>query len=181
MNPFIKKVQEALIERGCDPGKIDGIDGPKTQKAVKAFQANSGLDPDGLVGALTQARLFAETLSVISFDSDGSTDHFARSEFACDCNGEHCDGFPAEMNLELLLKLEALRNALNTAVIITSGARCPTRNTEVGGVPNSQHLFGQAADLYAPGVPIETVAAIGESFGLTAIRYPDRGFVHLAV
>lgn len=97
---------------------------------------------------------------MISFDSDGSTPHFARNEFACDCGGATCDGFPAEMCLELLLKLEALRNALNVPVIITSGLRCPERNAAVGGVPQSQHLFGQAADLYAPGIAITTVAAI---------------------
>ena len=181
MNPFIKKVQEALAARGYAPGPIDGRAGPKTQKAIRLFQQDSGLDPDGQVGSLTENRLFTEALSVISFDSDGSTPHFARQEFACDCGGAYCDGFPAEMNLELLLKLEALRNALNVPVIITSGVRCPTRNEEVGGVENSQHLFGQAADCYAPGIPIATVAAIGESLGLTAIRYEDRGFVHLAV
>lgn len=85
------------------------------------------------------------------------------------------------MNLELLLKLEALRNALNVPVIITSGLRCPERNAEVGGVEQSQHLVGQAADLYAPGIPIATVAAIGESLGLSAIRYEEQGFVHLAI
>lgn len=181
MNPFIKNVQEALAHRGYDPGPIDGWDGPKTQKAIRLFQQNSGLEPDGQVGTLTANRLFCEQLSVIAFDSNGATPHFARAEFACDCQGEYCDGFPEEMCLELLLKLEALRNALNTPVIITSGVRCPTRNAEVGGAEKSQHLFGQAADLYAPGIPIETVAAIGESLGLSAIRYQAEGFVHLAI
>jgi peptidoglycan hydrolase-like protein with peptidoglycan-binding domain len=181
MNPFIKKVQEALAARGYGPGPVDGRDGPKTQKAIKAFQQACGLDPDGQVGVLTENRLFTETLSIISFDSDGSTPHFAREEFSCDCGGAYCDGFPAEMNLELLLKLEALRNALKVPVIITSGVRCLTRNDQVGGVANSLHLFGQAADCYAPGIPIATVAAIGESLGLSAIVYHDRGFVHLAV
>ncbi len=180
MNEFIKKVQTALAARGYQPGPLDGREGPKTQKAIKAFQQDSGLDPDGVVGALTANRLFTEQLSVISFDSDGSTPHFARAEFGCDCGG-YCDGFPAEMNLELLLKLEALRNAVNVPVIITSGVRCRQRNAEVGGVDNSQHLFGQAADLHAPGIPIETVAAIGESLGLTAILYEAEGFVHLAI
>ncbi len=181
MNPFIKKVQEALAARGYAPGPIDGRDGPKTQKAIRLFQKDSGLDPDGQVGSLTKNRLFTDQLSVISFDGDGSTPHFARGEFACDCGGAYCDGFPAEMNLELLLKLEALRNALNVPVIITSGVRCQTRNAEVGGVDNSQHLFGQAADCYAPGIAIDTVAAIAESLGLLAIRYEAEGFVHLAV
>lgn len=181
MNAFTKKVQEALAARGYQPGAIDGRDGPKTQRALRLFQQDSGLEPDGVVGTLTANRLFTEALSVISFDSDGSTPHFARDEFACDCGGATCDGFPAEMCLELLLKLEALRNALNVPVIITSGLRCPERNAAVGGVPGSQHLFGQAADLYAPGIAIATVAAIGESLGLTAILYEAQGFVHLAV
>lgn len=181
MNPFIKKVQEALAARGYQPGPIDGRDGPKTQKAIRLFQQDSGLTPDGQVGTLTANRLFTEQLSVISFDSDGSTPHFAREEFACDCQGTTCDGFPAAMNLELLLKLEALRNALNVPVIITSGLRCPERNDAVGGVDQSQHLVGQAADLYAPGIPIATVAAIGESLGLSAILYEAEGFVHLAI
>ncbi|MEO1814545.1 MAG: D-Ala-D-Ala carboxypeptidase family metallohydrolase [Acetobacterium sp.] len=181
MNEFIAKVQTALAARGYHPGPLDGREGPKTQKAVKAFQRDSGLSPDGVVGTLTANRLFTEQLSVISFDSDGSTAHFARAEFGCDCGGAYCDGFPAEMNLELLLKLEALRNALNVPVIITSGVRCQKRNAEVGGVDNSQHLVGQAADLYAPGIAIATVAAIAESLGLMAIIYEAEGFVHLAI
>lgn len=181
MNEEIVKIQTALAARGYHPGPLDGRDGPKTRRAIQAFQRDAGLDPDGVVGTLTANRLFTETLSRIAFDSDGSTPHFARAEFACDCGGAYCDGFPSEMNLELLLKLEALRNALNVPVRITSGVRCRQRNGEVGGVDNSQHLFGQAADCYAPGIPIATVAAIAESLGLTAICYEAEGFVHLAV
>lgn len=33
----------------------------------------------------------------------------------------------------------------------------------------------------APDIPIATVAAIGESLGLTAILYEAEGFVHLAI
>jgi peptidoglycan hydrolase-like protein with peptidoglycan-binding domain len=49
--------QKALQKLGFDPGKIDGIDGPRTQAAVKKFQQSKGLKPDGIVGALTQAAL----------------------------------------------------------------------------------------------------------------------------
>lgn len=35
----------------------DGIFGPETEKAVKAFQLSLGLNPDGIVGALTSAAL----------------------------------------------------------------------------------------------------------------------------
>ncbi|OXS25669.1 D-Ala-D-Ala carboxypeptidase family metallohydrolase [Acetobacterium wieringae] len=181
MNAFIKKIQTALNDRGYGPLKIDGRDGPKTKKAITAFQKDTGLDPDGLVGPLTENRLFLEQLSVISLDGDGSTAHFARAEFACDCQGVDCDGYPGTMDWGLLLKLEALRNALNNPVVITSGLRCQTRNNEVGGIPGSKHLSGQAADLYAPGISIDRVASIAESLGLSTIIYTEQGFVHCEV
>lgn len=47
--------------------------------------------------------------------------------------------------------LEEVRSLLgNVPVIVTSGYRCPELNRAVGGVANSQHVFGQAADFIAP-------------------------------
>ena len=49
--------------------------------------------------------------------------------------------------------LEPLREAFDTPVIITSGYRSPPLNEAVGGVRNSQHTKGEAADiapLYLP-------------------------------
>lgn len=43
--------------------------------------------------------------------------------------------------------LDPLRLAMNEPVIITSGYRSSTLNKLVGGVPNSQHLTGCAADI----------------------------------
>jgi peptidoglycan hydrolase-like protein with peptidoglycan-binding domain len=47
-------VQKALSKLGFDPGKIDGIDGPNTQRAVRAFQAHASIDIDGKVGKQTR-------------------------------------------------------------------------------------------------------------------------------
>lgn len=43
--------------------------------------------------------------------------------------------------------LEPLRNFLGEPIIISSGYRCPEVNALLGGVPNSQHLTGEAVDI----------------------------------
>lgn len=50
-------VQTALALVDCDPGEIDGIDGPRTRAAVKSFQETAGLDADGIVGPKTRNAL----------------------------------------------------------------------------------------------------------------------------
>ena len=47
--------------------------------------------------------------------------------------------------------LEPLRVAMNEPIKIGSGYRCEKLNNAVGGVYNSQHLKGQAADLCIDG------------------------------
>ncbi|MGC0334199.1 hypothetical protein RKD23_007189 [Streptomyces sp. SAI-170] len=43
----LRGVQEALATLGYDPGAVDGLDGPRTQAAVSAFQGDQGLPQDG--------------------------------------------------------------------------------------------------------------------------------------
>jgi D-alanyl-D-alanine carboxypeptidase (penicillin-binding protein 5/6) len=50
-------VQGKLKSRHFDPGPVDGIFGPKTLHAVKAFQKAARLPDDGLVGPKTLAKL----------------------------------------------------------------------------------------------------------------------------
>ena len=47
--------------------------------------------------------------------------------------------------------LQPLRNAMGQEIKIGSGYRCPKLNAAVGGVSNSQHLNGEAADLCIDG------------------------------
>lgn len=109
------------------------------------------------------------------------TPHFNRQEFKCCCEGRYCDGFPAEMNPELVGRLEAVRMVLENPIIITSGVRCPVRNEEVGGIPHSRHLVGDAADCYAPGLSVYALAAAAIAAGLGVIIYEDDGFCHLEI
>jgi peptidoglycan hydrolase-like protein with peptidoglycan-binding domain len=53
----VKKVQEALKEKGHDPGPIDGVMGPKTQEALRAFQQANNLQATGRIDAETSQKL----------------------------------------------------------------------------------------------------------------------------
>ncbi len=53
----ITRIQEALAEKGYDPGQIDGEFGPNTQAAVLRFQEAQGMVVDGTIGPETAAAL----------------------------------------------------------------------------------------------------------------------------
>ena len=56
---LVKYLQRALAEAGYDVGKIDGVFGSETLSAVRAFQSDHNLTPDGKVGKLTWAAIKA--------------------------------------------------------------------------------------------------------------------------
>ncbi len=51
-----KQIQQKLVDAGYNI-KVDGIIGPQTKKAIKAFQKEKGLKVDGIVGKNTTAAL----------------------------------------------------------------------------------------------------------------------------
>ncbi|HEV3474973.1 MAG TPA: N-acetylmuramoyl-L-alanine amidase [Actinomycetota bacterium] len=53
----VRALQRRLNHLGFDPGREDGIFGEQTGQAVRDFQVNVGLHPDGIVGASTTAAL----------------------------------------------------------------------------------------------------------------------------
>ena len=85
------------------------------------------------------------------------SEHFDLNEFTRSTTADrlHIDNsIPEELipNLRNLCQqvLEPLRQHFGTPVVVSSGYRCPTLNKAVGGVPNSQHLTGEAADIVMP-------------------------------
>ena len=112
----------------------DGLVGTNTINAIKAVQRKYGLTVDGIAGTATFKALNSNI-------GNGSSAHFKKAEFACECGGKYCTGSPGGTTSAALLNiLDKIRQ------------RCATFNRQVGGITNSAHRFGKAADIYIPGV-----------------------------
>ena len=111
------------------------------------------------------------------------TPYFDLHEFVCPCCGCLPDADDQEtggMDVALLLILHGIRWKINKPLIVCSGFRCIGHNDECGGVQNSQHLFGRAADVYAEGVPVDVIAQYARDFGADGVGvYYDQEFVHI--
>lgn len=138
----------------------DGIVGTKTVAAIKKKQKAWGLTQDGIAGQKFWKKANGGSSSSSSSSSSsgssasgGSSTHFKKSEFKCGCGGRYCSGYPAgNTSAKLLNILEKIRAYYGKPITITSGQRCKTYNAQVGGVSNSAHRKGKAADIYIPGV-----------------------------
>ena len=105
--------------------------------------------------------------------------HFKVKEFACR------DGSDAVLVApRLVMVLESIRNYFGSAVVINSGYRTPQYNAKVGGVTESQHCYGTAADISVEGQKPEQVAAYARQlmpdWGGVGI-YSKQGFTHIDV
>lgn len=82
------------------------------------------------------------------------SEHFTLEEFTRSQTAHlnHIDNTPSQAEIDWLKYLcvnilEPLRSHMQRPIVITSGFRCPKLNALVGGVPLSQHQYGQAADI----------------------------------
>lgn len=85
------------------------------------------------------------------------TPHFKLSEFeksesakAHGIDNHVTDSFIPNIKNLCELVLEPLRQNLDCPIVIGSGFRCSKLNAAVGGVKNSQHQYGEAADIHIP-------------------------------
>ena len=86
------------------------------------------------------------------------TEHFSLEEFILSSTALalKIENKPTPEHLENLKNLaahmEKVRALFNLPIEITSGYRSPAVNAAVGGVPNSAHALGHAADFHVHGV-----------------------------
>lgn len=168
------QIQSLLTYLGYDPGDVDGLPGKNTRRAVLEFQEQEGLEQDGSPGPITQAALLEAVANGRFRAEDARTSeettgtfwdgikYFKKPEFACKC-GKYCDGYPSEIDMNMVKIADKIRNIIGKPITINSGLRCKTHNANVGGVSNSQHLLGKAADLGCPpGCTPTQMASIAE-------------------
>lgn len=179
-----EQIQCLLTFLGYSPGAIDGIEGRNTQAAIRAFQADYGLTADGDPGAATQKMLIGAVAgTAVKVDKPAQTgtgagkagtfwddiQFFSRTEFRCPCG--RCGGFPVEPQESMVRTVDEIRRRLGIPISIVdsdgSGVRCVAHNAEVGGVANSQHLYGLAADLHSAASPAQMKAVAEDVMGRT--------------
>lgn len=125
-------------------------------------------------------------------ETDMASDHFAWAEFECDCpkpqyNFGWCNGYPEtdypdhSMSPDLIQMIEQLRVNIDVPITVNSGVRCEQCNSYWGGVPDSLHKLGEAADLYCPSLSVDELADAALNVGLGVIRYYSSQFVHVQV
>ena len=142
-------------------GPLDGLWGPASQEAADRF-----------------LRDFTGEQTTAPEDEGTFWDeirYFKREEFRCKCGGQYCSGFPAEPREAMVRIADQLRKNLGVPITVVSGLRCPTWNTLQGGVENSQHMYGEAADIYARGKSQAEVEAELDRIGGVRYHYPIAG------
>lgn len=104
------------------------------------------------------------------------SENFSTDELECSC----CHKLIFDANLIRLL--QRLRNYVNKPVNVTSGYRCEKHNDDVGGVKNSYHAQGKAADIYVDGMSVDDLAQLCILCGFMGVGlYRKQKFVHVDV
>lgn len=187
----ILQIQLLLTYLGYAPGDIDGANGKNTIAAVKRFQTDYGLTPDGDAGAATQKMLIgavAGTAVKVEKPADTAEDsgktgtwwddiqYFTRAECRCKCGGKYCNGYPAEMAEETMRLADEIRRRAGVPLNNNSALRCQRWNAlQPGAVANSNHMTGHAIDLAPIGGNISVAKLQQIADEVMAEKIPGRG------
>jgi uncharacterized protein YcbK (DUF882 family) len=163
-----KKLYLGLPDQG-------GVLYPGGQRLEKAQLSEAEAARYGTTGLYQAAPLVALQ------PGEALSEHFKAGEFM-----PHDDSYRyVRVSPELVRRLEKIRSALGgVAITIHSAYRPPDYNRQVGGVSNSAHLDGLAADISAEGIATADLhqvceQIIGDDGGVG--YYPGQQFCHIDV
>ena len=81
---------------------------------------------------------------------------------------------------DICFKLDRARELYGDAIVLTCGYRSPAKNAEIGGVADSAHLKGEAADLEAPQGGFQREKMVW-AFGAAGFRRVESAPLHFHV
>ena len=107
------------------------------------------------------------------------SEHFDEEDFLC----RHCGRGHGLIDPVLVRGLERLRAMIGRPVQLTNAYRCAEHNRQVGGVEQSYHTQGKAADIFVIGLTALELAQLCEripEFHNGGIgTYPAKKMVHV--
>ena len=106
------------------------------------------------------------------------SEHFSKAELACRCCGKLI------IDTGLVEGLERLRSLAGKPIKVHAGYRCAAHNQHVGGVTDSEHTRGMAADIDIPGLTLQQMYELAlqvPAFFGGGIGVYDGGFLHVDV
>ena len=140
---------------------VDGYGGPETDKALRYAVANDLFKAE----AVDKIPNISVIVDKATEENGGFPDwwdeieYFDPPEIACKCGDYHepyCNGYPHEMQKLTMQIADRARKHFGQPITVISGLRCPQHNTDSKGVANSQHMYGEALDVYVHGVSQQT-------------------------
>ena len=173
-----KQKQALLCYLGYYAGSIDGLWGSGSREAARRFREDYGLSTSTSIDAAGEKMLLSAVAGtaqpVKKADEWAGIKYFKKSEFACKCGGRYCNGYPAEINMDMVRAADKIRERLGVPLNVNSGLRCQQWNRIQGGATSSRHMYGDACDLGKPeGVTVEQMLdaaedVVGSSGGVGA-------------
>ena len=169
-----KQIQQKLVDAGYNI-KVDGIIGPQTKKAIKAFQKEKGLKVDGIVGKNTTAALAGvpeiktETLEpgeVVKTD-----DFLAQQELASVSASNQSSFFSGLMARPGIRGFDPFQGLIDTTLVEDEIDLIPRQkpNVTLASMIPSFLRFGEITEEVEQLNPIEKA----ESLGYVKGRYKD--------
>lgn len=202
---IIKVVQEQLISIGLLKSVSDGIAGKLTLAAFAEFKEREYLEYPDLLGKAT-AQALVEATQPHTLPKDNATaltqghkaffpkvgwvsasdrihlgGHFCWGEFTKELTRVPQNAQVVDNIMRLADYLEDVRSRFGKAsIVINSGYRPPAVNAAVGGVSNSQHLYGTAADIVVSGFrPHEVYQHLNQWHGSKGGLGDGASFTHI--
>lgn len=149
-------IQEMLTTLGFQPGGIDGIFGPNTEKAVIRFQEFAAIYADGMVGPITMAALEKEyknhSLEMISpgvESVDGTTERLQFVRVPAHQHGKGYNRFWLREDVaEAYMAVYDQVDALGGKITSSGARRALDAHVSYNRSATSFHYLGRALDLF---------------------------------